>query len=45
MRMAIRNGPGVMPKYFLTDRVIEAIYEYIKTVNDSHSRDIDTIEW
>jgi mono/diheme cytochrome c family protein len=45
MRRAIRNGPGVMPKYFLTDREIEAIYEYIKTVNDSHSRDIDTIEW
>ena len=29
---ALRNGPGVMPRYFLTDKEIQAIVTYIREV-------------
>ena len=44
MLKAIHNGPGIMPKYFLTDDEIEAIFEYIQNVNqpdDENSTDMD----
>ncbi len=44
MLKAVHNGPGVMPKYFLTNDEIEAIYEYIQKVNqpaDENSTDMD----
>jgi mono/diheme cytochrome c family protein len=43
-RESIRKGPGVMPRYFLTDREIEAIYRYIRKVNDGSESDIDSGE-
>ena len=45
MLKAVHKGPSVMPKYFLTDDEIEAIYEYIQKVNqsddDNSTNDID----
>ena len=32
---AIHNGPKVMPKYFLTQKEIKAIYKFIKQVNST----------
>lgn len=29
---AVKEGPGVMPRYFLTDEEIRAIYTYIREV-------------
>ena len=45
MLKAIHNGPGVMPKYFLTDDEIEAIYEYIQKVNQPDDENESAIEW
>jgi len=41
MIKAVKSGPGVMPKYFLVDDEIKAIYEYIQKVNESNETEID----
>jgi len=33
MRESVKQGQGIMPRYFLTDREIKAIYAYLQTVN------------
>jgi mono/diheme cytochrome c family protein len=34
---SLKEGKGVMPKYFLTDKEIEMIYAYLKEVNSEHN--------
>ena len=41
MIKAVKSGPGVMPKYFLVDDEIKAIYEYIQKVNESNETEIE----
>lgn len=33
IKLSIREGRGVMPRYFLTDEEAETIYKYIQKVN------------
>ena len=39
-KKALDNGGRIMPKYYLTNREVEAIFKYIKSVN----RELDTLK-
>ena len=38
-RKSFKKGPGVMPRYLLTDKEIRAIYRFIRQVNSEKDED------
>ena len=41
-KKALDRGGRIMPKYYLTDKEVEAIYKYIKTVNQESAKSNDS---
>ena len=37
IRDSVKQGKGVMPKYFLTDKEIQTIHAYLQKVNDDNT--------